>query len=100
MSSLYHVPPAELEALLLNHPDILDAAVIPFPDKEAGQCPMAYISRKPESDLSQKQVINFISEQVAPYKKIRKVAFIDSIPKTPSGKILRKDLIKLASSKL
>ncbi|XP_009110226.1 4-coumarate--CoA ligase-like 8 isoform X1 [Brassica rapa] len=96
----YQVPPAELEALLLNHPDILDAAVIPFPDKEAGQCPMAYISRKPESDLSHIQVINFISEQVAPYKKIRKVAFIDSIPKTPSGKILRKDLIKLATSKL
>ncbi|CAA7061058.1 unnamed protein product [Microthlaspi erraticum] len=96
----YQVPPAELEALLITHPDILDAAVIPFPDKDAGQYPMAYVARKPESKLSEKQVIDFISKQVAPYKKIRKVAFINSIPKTASGKTLRKDLIKLATSKL
>ncbi|CAF2162865.1 unnamed protein product [Brassica napus] len=97
----YQVPPAELEALLITHPDILDAAVIPFPDKEAGQYPMAYVTRKVESNLSEKQVIEFISkQQVAPYKKIRKVAFINSIPKTASGKTLRKDLIKLATSKL
>ncbi|ESQ34747.1 hypothetical protein EUTSA_v10007272mg [Eutrema salsugineum] len=96
----YQVPPAELEALLMTHPDILDAAVIPFPDKEAGQYPMAYVARKLESNLSEKQVIDFISKQVAPYKKIRKVAFINSIPKSVSGKTLRKDLIKLATSKL
>ncbi|CAA7020119.1 unnamed protein product [Microthlaspi erraticum] len=96
----YQVPPAELEALLITHPDILDAAVIPFPDKEAGEYPMAYVTRKPESNLSEKQVIDFISKQVAPYKKIRKVAFINSIPKTASGKTLRRDLIKLATSKL
>ncbi|CAL9224464.1 unnamed protein product [Arabidopsis halleri] len=96
----YQVPPAELEALLLSHPDILDAAVIPFPDKEAGQYPMAYVARKSGSNLCEKKVIDFISKQVAPYKKIRKVAFIDSIPKTPSGKTLRKDLIKFAISKL
>ncbi|XP_010440913.1 PREDICTED: 4-coumarate--CoA ligase-like 8 [Camelina sativa] len=96
----FQVAPAELEALLLNHPDILDAAVIPFPDKEAGQYPMAYVTRKPESNLCEKKVIEFISKQVAPYKKIRKVAFIDSIPKTPSGKTLRKDLVKYAISKL
>uniref|UniRef100_I1MBZ2 Uncharacterized protein n=1 Tax=Glycine max TaxID=3847 RepID=I1MBZ2_SOYBN len=88
----YQVPPAELEALLLTHPAILDAAVIPYPDKEAGQHPMAYVVRKAGSSLSE--------TQVAPYKRIRKVAFISSIPKNPSGKILRKDLIKLATSKL
>ncbi|CAA7036001.1 unnamed protein product [Microthlaspi erraticum] len=60
----YQVPPAELEALLITHPDILDAAVIPFPDKDAGQYPMAYVARKPESKLSEKQVIDFISKQV------------------------------------
>nr|Q3E6Y4.2 RecName: Full=4-coumarate--CoA ligase-like 3 [Arabidopsis thaliana] len=96
----YQVPPAELEALLIAHPHILDAAVIPFPDREAGQYPMAYVARKPESNLSEKEVIDFISNQVAPYKKIRKVAFISSIPKTASGKTLRKDLIKLSTSKL
>ncbi|KAG2319654.1 hypothetical protein Bca52824_012867 [Brassica carinata] len=86
----YQVPPAELEALLLSHPDILDAAVIPIPDNKAGQCPMAFVQRMPERDLSKKQVIDFISKQVAPYKRIRKVAFIDSVPKTASGKTLRK----------
>ncbi|XP_014504631.1 4-coumarate--CoA ligase-like 5 [Vigna radiata var. radiata] len=96
----YQVPPAELEALLLTHDAILDAAVIPYPDKEAGQFPMAYVVRKDGSSLSESQVMNFVAEQVAPYKRIRKVAFISSIPKNPSGKILRKDLIKLATSKL
>ncbi|KAI5392676.1 probable CoA ligase CCL5 [Lathyrus oleraceus] len=96
----YQVPPAELEALLLTHPAILDAAVIPYPDKEAGQCPMAYVVRKSGSNLSQTQVMDFVAEQVAPYKRIRKVAFISSVPKNPSGKILRKDLIALATSKI
>ncbi|KAK9109400.1 hypothetical protein Sjap_017460 [Stephania japonica] len=96
----YQVPPAELEALLLSHPLITDAAVIPFPDKDVGQFPMAYIVRKAGSDLSEKAVMDFVAKQVAPYKKIRRVAFISAIPKNPSGKILRKDLIKLATSKI
>ncbi|XP_011034909.1 PREDICTED: 4-coumarate--CoA ligase-like 5 [Populus euphratica] len=96
----YQVPPAELEALLLAHPEISDAAVIPFPDKDVGQFPMAYVVRKAGSNLSEKAVQDFIAGQVAPYKRIRRVAFIAAIPKNPSGKILRKDLIKLATSKL
>nr|QLM00652.1 4-coumarate-CoA ligase-like 4 [Ziziphora clinopodioides subsp. bungeana] len=96
----YQVPPAELEALLLTHPDIDDAAVIPFPDKEAGQAPMAYVVRKAGSALTETRVMEFISKQVAPYKRIRRVAFVSSVPKNPSGKILRKDLIKLAVSKM
>ncbi|XP_030526809.1 4-coumarate--CoA ligase-like 5 [Rhodamnia argentea] len=96
----YQVPPAELEALLLTHPDVADAAVIPFPDKEVGQFPMAYVVRKAGRELSETAVMDFVARQVAPYKRIRRVAFIASIPKNPSGKILRKDLIKLATSKL
>ncbi|CAL9776476.1 unnamed protein product [Musa acuminata subsp. burmannicoides] len=96
----YQVAPAELEALLLTHPDIADAAVIPYPDKEAGQIPMAYVVRKDGSNLSEEEVIKFVGRQVAPYKRIRKVAFVSAIPKNPSGKILRKDLVKLATSKL
>ncbi|KAK4490210.1 hypothetical protein RD792_000868 [Penstemon davidsonii] len=96
----YQVPPAELEALLLTHPEISDAAVIPFPDKDVGQFPMAYVVRKSGSTLSESGVMDFIAKQVAPYKRIRRVAFISSIPKNPSGKILRKDLIKLAVSKM
>lgn len=59
---------------------------------------MAYVVRKAGSNLSEKDVMEFVGKQVAPYKKIRRVAFIASVPKNPSGKILRKDLIQLATS--
>ncbi|RHN40304.1 putative AMP-dependent synthetase/ligase, AMP-binding enzyme domain-containing protein [Medicago truncatula] len=59
----YQVPPAELEALLLTHPAILDAAVIPYPDKEAGQYPMAYVVRKDGSNISESQVMEFVAGQ-------------------------------------
>uniref|UniRef100_UPI001CB94DDB probable CoA ligase CCL5 n=1 Tax=Erigeron canadensis TaxID=72917 RepID=UPI001CB94DDB len=90
----YQVAPAELEAILLNHPHILDAAVIPLEDEEAGgEVPMAYIVRETSSELSEDQVIEFVAAQVAPYKKIKRVAFINEIPKSVAGKILRKDLV-------
>ncbi|TQE07496.1 hypothetical protein C1H46_006816 [Malus baccata] len=94
----YQVPPADLEALLLTHPEIVDAAVIPFPDEKVGQYPMAYVVRKAGSSLTESGVMEFVGKQVAPYKRIRRVAFIDSVPKNPSGKILRKDLIQIATS--
>ncbi|ESQ34750.1 hypothetical protein EUTSA_v10007257mg [Eutrema salsugineum] len=96
----YQVAPAELEALLLAHPEIADAAVIPIPDMKAGQYPMAYIVRKAGSNISESEIMGFIAKQVSPYKKIRKVAFLASIPKSPSGKILRRELVKLTTSKL
>ncbi|EOA37781.1 hypothetical protein CARUB_v10012648mg [Capsella rubella] len=91
----YQVPPAELEALLLTHHEIKDVAVIPFPDKVVGEFPMACVVRKPGSFITEKTIMEFVAKQVAPYKKIRKVKFMSSIPKNPSGNILRKDLIKL-----
>ncbi|RVW14143.1 4-coumarate--CoA ligase-like 3 [Vitis vinifera] len=86
----------ELEHLLQSHPQIVDAAVIPYPDDEAGQVPMAFIVRRPESKLDEAQVMDFIAKQVAPYKKIRRVSFVTSIPKNASGKILRKELKKIS----
>ncbi|TYJ25597.1 hypothetical protein E1A91_A07G060700v1 [Gossypium mustelinum] len=86
----YQVPPAELEHLLHSHPEIVDAAVVPYPDEEAGQIPMAYVVKNPGSNITEAQIMDFIAEQVAPYKKIRRVAFITSITRTPAGKILRK----------
>ncbi|KAL6294302.1 hypothetical protein ACE6H2_002444 [Prunus campanulata] len=96
----YQVAPAELEHLLQSHPDIVDAAVIPYPDEEAGQVPMAFVVRSSGSFVDESQVKDFIAKQVAPYKKIRRVAFINSIPKSAQGKLMRKELIKLALSKL
>ncbi|XP_031490925.1 probable CoA ligase CCL5 [Nymphaea colorata] len=94
----YQVAPAELEALLHTHPDISDAAVIPFPDKEVGQYPVAYVVRKAGTSVSEDVIIKFVAKQVAPYKKIRRVSFVSEVPKNASGKILRKDLIKLATN--
>ncbi|KAI6675469.1 hypothetical protein NL676_003375 [Syzygium grande] len=95
---ILQVPPAELEHLLQSHPQIADAAVIPYPDEEAGQVPMAFVVRKPGAGVAESEIMDFIAEQVAPYKKIRRIAFISSIPKNPAGKILRRELISHALS--
>jgi acyl-CoA synthetase (AMP-forming)/AMP-acid ligase II len=87
----YQVPPAELEALLVSHPKIADAAVIPVPDEEAGEIPKAYVVvREP---LTEGEIMAFVAERVAPYKKVRAVELVDEIPKSASGKILRRVLI-------
>ncbi|QCD92930.1 OPC-8:0 CoA ligase 1 [Vigna unguiculata] len=96
----YQVAPAELEKWLLSHPEINDAAVISYPDEEAGQVPMAIVVRQSQSSITEAEIIDFVAKQVAPYKKIRRVAFVDAIPKNALGKILRRDLKKLVTSRL
>ncbi|CAL1391500.1 unnamed protein product [Linum trigynum] len=91
----YQVAPAELEQLLQSHPGVADAAVIPYPDEEAGQLPFACVVRRPGCILDERSVMEFVAKHVAPYKKIRRVAFVNSIPKSPAEKILRKDLRKM-----
>jgi acyl-CoA synthetase (AMP-forming)/AMP-acid ligase II len=88
----YQVPPAELEAVLLSHPEIADAAVIGVRDDEGEEIPKAFVVTQADSSLTDADVIEFVAAQVAPYKKVRQVEFIDAIPKSASGKILRKDL--------
>lgn len=89
----YQVPPAELEALLLTHPQIADAAVIGVRDAEGEEVPKAFVVRQADADtLDEDAVMDFVSEQVAPHKRVRAVQFIEAIPKSASGKILRKDL--------
>jgi acyl-CoA synthetase (AMP-forming)/AMP-acid ligase II len=87
----YQVAPAELEALLLTHPAVTDAAVIPLPDEEAGEVPKAFVVAG--QSITPEEVTAFVAERVAPYKKVRAVEFVDEIPKSPSGKILRRLLI-------
>ncbi|CAN6323452.1 unnamed protein product [Urochloa humidicola] len=91
----YQVAPAELEDVLHLIPGIFDAAVIAYPDEEVGQLPIAFVVRQNGSNnLTEDQVMKFVGNQVAPYKKIRKVVFVDSIPRLPSGKLLRRELRK------
>ncbi|CAN0922186.1 4-coumarate--CoA ligase-like 9 [Linum grandiflorum] len=94
----YQVPPVELEQLLQSNPKIADAAVIPYPDEDAGQIPMAFVVRKPGFNLTESEVMEFVAKQVAPYKRVRRVAFVNSIPKSPAGKILRRELVNIAVS--
>jgi len=82
------VPPAELEALLLSHPCVADAAVIGIPDEEAGEIPKAFVVRR--SDITAEELACFVAERVAPHKKVRQWEFVETIPKSPSGKILRR----------
>ncbi|MFJ8133287.1 AMP-binding protein [Streptomyces hydrogenans] len=88
----HQVPPAELEALLLTHPAIADAAVVAHPDEEAGEIPRAFIVLQDGARATGEDIIEWTRERIAPHKRIRMVDFIDAIPKSAAGKILRKDL--------
>ena len=86
----FQVPPAELEALLITHPEVNDVAVIGIPDESAGELPKAFVVRSPGSEVTAEDLQAFVAEHVASYKHIRLVEFIDEIPKSASGKILRR----------
>lgn len=88
----FQVPPAELEALIITHPAVADVAVIGIPDVEAGELPKAFVALKPGAEATAEEIMEFVKIQVATYKQIRMVEFIDEIPKSASGKILRRFL--------
>jgi acyl-CoA synthetase (AMP-forming)/AMP-acid ligase II len=88
----YQVPPAELEAVLLQHPAVADAAVIPSPDEVAGEVPKAFVVKSGE--VTEGELMSWVSGRVPSFKKIRRVEFIEEIPKTASGKILRRVLVE------
>lgn len=93
----FQIAPAELEAILLSHPAVVDAAVIPCNDDEAGEVPKAFVVLR--SEASAEELMKFVAAQVAPHKKIRSVEFLEQIPKSPSGKILRRVLVEKERAK-
>jgi acyl-CoA synthetase (AMP-forming)/AMP-acid ligase II len=93
----FQVAPAELEALLLSHPAIADAAVVPSPDEEAGEVPKAFLVLKGE--VTAEEIMAWVAERVAPHKKIRRVEFVNQVPKSLSGKILRRILVEQERAK-
>ncbi len=93
----YQIAPAELEALLLTHPGIRDAAVIGVPDDDGQEIPQAFVVATDQITLTREEIVAFVAQRVAPHKKIRRVEFIDSIPKSAAGKILRRELRRTAA---
>ena len=88
----FQVAPAELEALLLDHSQITDAAVVGLPDDESGEVPLAFVVAAPDATIDEEAVKAFVADQVATYKRLGEVRFTDAIPKSASGKILRREL--------
>ncbi|MFF0107749.1 4-coumarate--CoA ligase family protein [Streptomyces hirsutus] len=89
----FQVAPAELEALLLTHPGIADAAVIGVYDDDGNEVPHAHVVRRPSAPgLTESEVRMYVAEHVAPYKRVCQVTFLDAVPRAASGKILRREL--------
>ncbi|MEU6775522.1 4-coumarate--CoA ligase family protein [Streptomyces sp. NPDC046759] len=93
----FQVAPAELEALLLTHPGIADAAVIGSRDDDGNEIPHAFVVRRADTggELTENETMLYVAERVAPYKRVRRVTFIGTVPRAASGKILRRELREL-----
>jgi acyl-CoA synthetase (AMP-forming)/AMP-acid ligase II len=88
----FQVAPAELEAILVTHPAVADAAVVPSPDPAAGEVPKAFVVLT--APATPAELMEWLSQRVAAYKRVRRLEIIDQIPKSPSGKILRRLLVE------
>jgi len=96
----FSVSPAELESLLFSHPAVADCAVVGKPDSYAGEIPKAFVVKKPGVKTTSAEIIDFVKARIADYKRVREVEFLDSIPRTQSGKILRRVLKERECTKI
>lgn len=88
----FQVPPAELENVLKEHPAVIDAGVVGVPDPKTGEAPKAFVVLKEGEKAKPDEIVAFVKERVAEFKRIKNVVFVDSLPKNPSGKLLRRVL--------
>jgi long-chain acyl-CoA synthetase len=88
----WSIAPAQLEAALLEHPAVREAAVIGTPDAEAGEVPRAFVALGEGRAATAEELMAFANAKLATYMAIRALTFVDAIPKTTSGKILRREL--------
>ena len=95
----FQVAPAEIERLLFTHPSIADCAVYGLPDARYGEIPKAAVVRRRGADLSEADVITFVTGRLATYKQLRAVAFVDEIPRNAAGKVLRRVLREASSER-
>jgi long-chain acyl-CoA synthetase len=95
----FGVGPAEVEAVLCEHPAVADAGVIGKPDLEAGEIPKAFVQLRPNTSATAAELMDFVRARIADYKRVREVEFIDKVPRTASGKILRRELAERERAK-
>ena len=88
----FQVPPAEIEHILVGHPDVRDAAVVGEPHPEYGEVPVGYVVRRERAVITAEELIEFAAKGLAKYKRLTRVTFVDAIPRSASGKILRRVL--------
>jgi long-chain acyl-CoA synthetase len=90
----FTIGPAELEAVLLEHPAVGDCAVVGKPDPLVGELPKAYVALKGGAKVTEKELIQFVEERVAGYKKIKEVEFVETVPRSLAGKVLRREFVE------
>jgi acyl-CoA synthetase (AMP-forming)/AMP-acid ligase II len=88
----FQVAPAEIEAVLHGHPAVVDCAVFGVPDERAGEVPVAAVQVEPGSVVGAEELQALVADSLATYKRLRTVVLVDAIPRTPSGKVLRRTL--------
>lgn len=89
----YQVAPAELEEILRSHPDVTDAAIVGVPHEKNGEAPRAFVVKRTDSKVSERDIQDFVAEKVVEYKELAGgVQFLETIPKNATGKILRREI--------
>ena len=99
VASGFNIFPQEIDEILFEHPKILEACTIGVPDKYRGEAPKSYVVLKEGQTLTPEEIIEFCRERLAAYKVPKQIEFIDSLPKTAVGKILRRELKELDRKK-